>query len=113
MAVSVAVAVTPGQAALASGRSVAMSPFAVVLAPLTVGTLADTTSLQARTSRRAGHAHARSGRTHRRVASADAVDRRPLLAINSAGQERRAATRPACGMAARSMMRSTLWGGCS
>jgi fucose permease len=47
VAVSVAVAVTPGQAALASGRSVAMSSFAVVLAPLTVGTLADTTSLQA------------------------------------------------------------------
>ena len=47
MAVSVAVAVAPGQAALASGRAVAMSSFAVVLAPLTVGTLADTTSLQA------------------------------------------------------------------
>ena len=47
MAVSVAVALAPRQAALASGRAVAMSSFAVVLAPLTVGTLADVTSLKA------------------------------------------------------------------
>jgi MFS family permease len=47
MAVSVAVALAPGRAALASGRAVATSSFAVVLAPLTVGTLADRTSLQA------------------------------------------------------------------
>jgi fucose permease len=47
MAVSVAVALAPRQAALASGRAVAMSSFAVVLAPLTVGTLADVTSLRA------------------------------------------------------------------
>ena len=47
MAVSVAVALAPRQAALASGRAVAMSSFAVVLAPLTVGTLADATSLKA------------------------------------------------------------------
>ena len=46
MGVSLAVALAPGQAALASGRVVAMSSFAVVLAPLTVGTLADVTSLR-------------------------------------------------------------------
>lgn len=47
MGVSLAVALAPGQSALASGRVVAMSLFAVVLAPLTVGTLADGTSLNA------------------------------------------------------------------
>ena len=46
MSVSLAVALAPGQSALASGRVVAMSSFAVVLAPLTVGTLADVTSLK-------------------------------------------------------------------
>jgi fucose permease len=47
MGVALAVALAPGQSALASGRVVAMSSFAVVLAPLTVGTLADATSLKA------------------------------------------------------------------
>jgi fucose permease len=47
MAVSVAVALAPERAVLASGRAVMMSSFAVVLAPLTVGTLADATSLTA------------------------------------------------------------------
>jgi len=47
MAVSVAVALAPERAVLASGRAVMMSSFAVVLAPLTVGTLADATSLKA------------------------------------------------------------------
>jgi fucose permease len=47
MAVSVSVALAPGQAALASGRAVAVTSFAVLLAPLTVGTLADATSLKA------------------------------------------------------------------
>ena len=47
MAVSVAVALAPGQTALASGRAVAVTSFAVLLAPLTVGTLADATSLKA------------------------------------------------------------------
>jgi fucose permease len=47
MAVSVAVALAPDRAVLASGRAVAMSSFAVVLAPLTVGALADATSLKA------------------------------------------------------------------
>jgi MFS family permease len=47
MGVSLAVALAPGRAALASGRVVATSSFAVVLAPLTVGTLADATSLKA------------------------------------------------------------------
>jgi fucose permease len=47
MAVSVAVALAPDRAVLASGRAVMMSSFAVVLAPLTVGTLADATSLKA------------------------------------------------------------------
>jgi MFS family permease len=46
MGASLAVALAPGQSALASGRVVAMSSFAVVLAPLTVGTLADATSLK-------------------------------------------------------------------
>ena len=46
MGVSVAVAIAPDRAVLASGRAVAMSSFAVVLAPLTVGTLADVTSLK-------------------------------------------------------------------
>jgi MFS family permease len=47
MGMSVTVALTPEQAALASGRAVAVTSFAVVLAPLTVGTLADATSLTA------------------------------------------------------------------
>jgi MFS family permease len=47
MGVSVAVALAPDRAVLASGRAVMMSSFAVVLAPLTVGTLADMTSLKA------------------------------------------------------------------
>jgi len=47
MGVALAVALAPGQSALASGRVVAMSSFAVVLTPLTVGTLADATSLKA------------------------------------------------------------------
>jgi fucose permease len=47
MGLSVAVALAPGQAALASGRAVAMTSFSVLLAPLTVGTLADATSLRA------------------------------------------------------------------
>ncbi|MEN3283338.1 MAG: hypothetical protein V7607_4478 [Solirubrobacteraceae bacterium] len=47
MGLSIAVALAPGQAALASGRAVAMTSFAVLLAPLTVGTLADATSLTA------------------------------------------------------------------
>jgi fucose permease len=47
MGLSVAVALAPGRAALASGRAVAMTSFAVLLAPLTVGTLADATSLTA------------------------------------------------------------------
>jgi MFS family permease len=47
MGVSLAVALAPERAALASGRAVAMSSFAIVLAPLTVGTLADVTSLKA------------------------------------------------------------------
>ena len=45
MGMSLAVALEPRQAALASGRAVAMTSFAVLLAPLTVGTLADATSL--------------------------------------------------------------------
>jgi len=45
MGMSVAVALAPAQAVLASGRTVAVSSFAVLLAPLTVGTLADATSL--------------------------------------------------------------------
>ena len=47
MGVSVAIALAPGRAELASGRTVAMASFAVLLAPLTVGTLADATSLKA------------------------------------------------------------------
>jgi fucose permease len=47
MGMSVAVALAPGRAVLASGRTVAMTSFAVLLAPLTVGTLADATSLKA------------------------------------------------------------------
>jgi MFS family permease len=47
MGLSVTVALAPEQAALASGRAVAMTSFAVLLAPLTVGTLADATSLKA------------------------------------------------------------------
>jgi MFS family permease len=47
MGISVAVALAPERAALASGRAVAMTSFAVLLAPLTVGTLADATSLTA------------------------------------------------------------------
>jgi fucose permease len=46
MAVSVAVALAPGQAGAASGRAVAMTSLAVLLAPLTVGALADATSLK-------------------------------------------------------------------
>jgi fucose permease len=47
MGVSVAVALAPGRAVLASGRAVAMTSLAGLLAPLTVGTLADATSLKA------------------------------------------------------------------
>jgi MFS family permease len=47
MGVSLAVALAPERAVLASGRAVATSSFAIVLAPLTVGTLADATSLKA------------------------------------------------------------------
>jgi MFS family permease len=47
MGISVAVALAPGRAVLASGRAVGMTSFAVLLAPLTVGTLADATSLTA------------------------------------------------------------------
>ena len=47
MGLSVTVALAPAQAALASGRAVAITSFAVLLAPLTVGTLADATSLTA------------------------------------------------------------------
>jgi fucose permease len=45
MAISVTVALAPGQAALANGRAVSLSSLAVLLAPLTVGALADATSL--------------------------------------------------------------------
>jgi fucose permease len=45
MGTSVALALAPGLAVLASGRAVAVTSFAVVLVPLTVGTLADATSL--------------------------------------------------------------------
>ena len=47
MGMSVTVALAPGRAVLASGRSVGMTSLAVLLAPLTVGTLADATSLTA------------------------------------------------------------------
>jgi MFS family permease len=45
MGMSVAVALAPERAALASGRAVMMTSFAGLLAPVTVGTLADATSL--------------------------------------------------------------------
>jgi len=45
MAVSVTVAVAPGQAGRASGRAVTASSAAVLLAPVTVGAVADATSL--------------------------------------------------------------------
>jgi fucose permease len=47
MAISVTVALAPGQTALANGRAVAMTSFAVLLAPLVVGALADATSIKA------------------------------------------------------------------
>ena len=47
MGVSVAVALAPDRAVLASGRAVVTTSFAVMLAPLTVGALADATSLTA------------------------------------------------------------------
>src|SRR5919204_1595371 len=47
MGTSVAVALAPERAMVASGRAVAMSAFAVLLAPPTVGTLAGATSLKA------------------------------------------------------------------
>jgi hypothetical protein len=47
MSVSVAVALAPGRAALASSRAVGVTASAVLLAPFTVGTLADATSLRA------------------------------------------------------------------
>jgi MFS family permease len=47
MGMSLTVALAPRQAALASGRAVAVTSFAILLAPLTVGTLADATSLKA------------------------------------------------------------------
>jgi MFS family permease len=47
MGMSVSVALTPDQAALASGRAVAATSCAVLIAPLTVGGLADATSLTA------------------------------------------------------------------
>lgn len=46
MGLSVAVALAPGRAGLASGRVVLMTSVAILLAPLTVGTLADATSLR-------------------------------------------------------------------
>jgi MFS family permease len=46
MGISLAVALAPAQAALASGRAVAVTSFAILLVPLTVGTLADVTSLK-------------------------------------------------------------------
>ena len=46
LALSVAVALAPGRAGLASGRAVTMTSLAILLAPLTVGTLADATSLK-------------------------------------------------------------------
>ena len=46
MGMSLAVALAPTRAALASGRAVAASSFAVLLAPFTVGTLSDATSLK-------------------------------------------------------------------
>jgi fucose permease len=47
MGISLAVALVPERAVLASGRAVVMTSFAVLLAPLTVGALADATSLTA------------------------------------------------------------------
>jgi fucose permease len=47
MGISVAVALAPARAVLASGRAVVMTSFAVLLAPLTVGALADASSLTA------------------------------------------------------------------
>ncbi len=47
MAISVTVALAPGQSALANGRAVAATSVAVLLAPLLVGTLADATSIKA------------------------------------------------------------------
>ncbi len=47
MGLSVAVALAPAQAQLASGRAVVMTSFAVLVAPLLVGALADATSLTA------------------------------------------------------------------
>jgi predicted MFS family arabinose efflux permease len=47
MAISVTVALAPGQSALANGRAVAATSFAVLLAPLVVGALADATSIKA------------------------------------------------------------------
>jgi MFS family permease len=47
MAISVTVALAPGQTALANGRAVAVTSLAVLLAPLVVGALADATSLEA------------------------------------------------------------------
>jgi fucose permease len=47
MGLSLAVALAPERAALASGRAVLVTSFAVLLAPITVGTVADATSLQA------------------------------------------------------------------
>ncbi len=47
MGMSVAIALAPEHAVLASGRAVAVTSFAGLLAPLTVGPLADATSLKA------------------------------------------------------------------
>ena len=47
MGLSLAVALAPGRATLASGRAVVMTSIAVLLAPVTVGALADATSLTA------------------------------------------------------------------
>ena len=47
MGLSVAVALAPERAALASGRAVATTSFAVLLAPLAVGAVADAVSLKA------------------------------------------------------------------
>jgi fucose permease len=47
LAISVTVALAPGQTALANGRAVAITSLAVLLAPLVVGALADATSIKA------------------------------------------------------------------
>jgi MFS family permease len=47
MAISVTVALAPGQSALANGRAIAMTSLAVLIAPLVVGALADATSIKA------------------------------------------------------------------